>query len=131
MCKLNLREVHSQDHRSFGRKLDSKGYMDSHLSNEDTISVNMDLRRIKRIKWNHKGLKQGKWIKNFSLSYDIYNHYPKGYEWTNLMGGYLNNVNKWNHKEPYFLETIFFNQLKGRILALSSLKNEGHIVKDV
>ena len=55
----------------------------------------------------------------------------KGYEWTNLRGGYLNNVNKWNHKEPYSLETIFLNQCKGSRLTISILKNNGWILKDV
>ena len=114
---------------AFGRNLDPKWCMDSHLfpHYEDTIRVNLNLEGIKGINDNHKDFKQSLWRRNFSLSYGIYNHNPKGYEWTNLMGGYLNNVNKWDHKETYSLETIFFIHLTGNIWTLSSLKDEGHV----
>ena len=62
--------------------------MDSNLFPyyEDTIGVNFNLKRIKEINGNNKDLKQSLRIKNFSLSYGIYNHNHRVYELTNLYG---------------------------------------------
>ena len=68
---------------AFGRKLDSKCCMDSHLFSyyeEETIRVNLNLEMIKEINGNHKDLKQSLRIKNFSSSYGIYNHNHRVYE---------------------------------------------------
>ena len=47
-------------------------------------------------------LRQSIWINNFSLSYGIYNHNHKAYEWTK--GRIIQiSVSNWDLKEPYSL----------------------------